>query len=206
MRVSFTELPENEVKSDILVATYIGITEHGYADFTVNHIANEIPNSKAIIYYYYDGKDEIIYDLLEHLQMEIDKRMESYISKDASDCSLAFLNGIFPSILDGDEKSIHRMIRAYILLRVQIPNSKWGDGFENPDKYIRERLANIIRSNIGNGSGMSSSESHRIAAFLQYAISGRIMHYSIGMDHHQDDILELKKYLSTRLHCKQRQE
>jgi len=54
-------------KRDIMEATHSAVKKHGYSDLTIQHIADEFGRSKALIYYHYDGRDDLLVDFLEYI-------------------------------------------------------------------------------------------------------------------------------------------
>lgn len=54
-------------KRDIMEATHSAVKRHGYSDLTIQHIADEFDRSKALIYYHYDGRDDLLVDFLEYI-------------------------------------------------------------------------------------------------------------------------------------------
>jgi len=54
-------------KRRIMEATYRALQKHGYGNLTIQHIADEFENSKTLLYYHYDGKDELLVDFLDYV-------------------------------------------------------------------------------------------------------------------------------------------
>jgi AcrR family transcriptional regulator len=48
-------------------ATYEALNRHGYADLTIQTIADEFSKSKSLLYYHYDSKDDLLVDFLDWL-------------------------------------------------------------------------------------------------------------------------------------------
>ncbi|PSP70021.1 TetR/AcrR family transcriptional regulator, partial [Halobacteriales archaeon QH_9_66_26] len=57
----------DDTQAAIMDATYRALCEHGYADLTIQTIADEFDKSKSLLYYHYDTKDEILIGLLDYL-------------------------------------------------------------------------------------------------------------------------------------------
>ncbi|QLH79707.1 TetR family transcriptional regulator [Halosimplex rubrum] len=51
----------------IMGATYRALCEHGYADLTMQDIADESDKSKASLHYHFDTKEELLLAFLDHL-------------------------------------------------------------------------------------------------------------------------------------------
>ncbi|WP_353635497.1 TetR/AcrR family transcriptional regulator (plasmid) [Halobacterium sp. NMX12-1] len=54
-------------KRDIMEATHSAVKKHGYSDLTIQHIADEFDRSKSLLYYHYDGRDDLLIDFLEYI-------------------------------------------------------------------------------------------------------------------------------------------
>ncbi|ELZ69331.1 TetR family transcriptional regulator [Haloferax prahovense DSM 18310] len=54
-------------KRRIMEATDRALRKHGYGNLTIQHIADEFENSKTLLYYHYDGKDELLVDFLDYV-------------------------------------------------------------------------------------------------------------------------------------------
>ncbi|CQR52774.1 MULTISPECIES: TetR/AcrR family transcriptional regulator [Haloferax] len=57
-------------KRRIMEATYRALQKRGYGNLTTQDIADEFENSKALLYYHYDGKDELLVDFLDYVLAE----------------------------------------------------------------------------------------------------------------------------------------
>jgi AcrR family transcriptional regulator len=55
---------------EILCATYRALCRHGYADLTMQDIADESDLSKAALHYHYDTKQDLLLAFLDHLYEE----------------------------------------------------------------------------------------------------------------------------------------
>ncbi|SEW34777.1 TetR/AcrR family transcriptional regulator [Halobacterium jilantaiense] len=54
-------------KRDIMEATHSAVKKHGYGDLTIQDIADEFDRSKSLLYYHYDGRDDLLVDFLEYI-------------------------------------------------------------------------------------------------------------------------------------------
>ncbi|OLZ39455.1 TetR family transcriptional regulator [Natrinema saccharevitans] len=51
-------------------ATYDAISDTGYSDLTIQDIADEFDRSKTLIYYHYDGREELLVDFLDYVMKQ----------------------------------------------------------------------------------------------------------------------------------------
>ncbi|VTT87832.1 Transcriptional regulator, TetR family [Halorubrum sp. DM2] len=57
----------SDTRQAILGAAFRALCEHGYANVTIQRIGDEFDKSPSLVYHHYDGKDELLIDLLEYL-------------------------------------------------------------------------------------------------------------------------------------------
>jgi len=57
----------NDTRTEIMRATYRALCEHGYANLTTQHIADELDKSRSLLHYHYDTKEELMLAFLEYI-------------------------------------------------------------------------------------------------------------------------------------------
>ncbi|ELZ53713.1 MULTISPECIES: TetR/AcrR family transcriptional regulator [Halorubrum] len=57
----------SDTRQAILGAAFRALCEHGYANVTIKRIGDEFDKSQSLVYHHYDGKDDLLLDLLEYL-------------------------------------------------------------------------------------------------------------------------------------------
>ncbi|ELZ12163.1 TetR family transcriptional regulator [Halovivax asiaticus JCM 14624] len=75
----------DEPERTILDATYRALCEHGYADLTMQRIADESTLSKAAIHYHYDSKEHLFEQFLEYLYDRYTDRLDGATGASARD-------------------------------------------------------------------------------------------------------------------------
>ena len=55
-------------REEIMEATYKALSRHGYADLTIEKIAEESEKGKSNIYYHFDDKKALILDFLDYMK------------------------------------------------------------------------------------------------------------------------------------------
>ncbi|MFC6729963.1 TetR/AcrR family transcriptional regulator, partial [Natronoarchaeum mannanilyticum] len=68
---------DDEPAAEILDAAYLALCEHGYADLTIQTIADESDRSKATVHYHYDSKAELLAALLDELYERYADRLDA---------------------------------------------------------------------------------------------------------------------------------
>ncbi|MFB6147843.1 MAG: TetR/AcrR family transcriptional regulator, partial [Candidatus Nanohaloarchaea archaeon] len=66
-----------ETSEEIMEAAFRALSEHGYAELSIQRIADESGRTKSAIYYHYDDKEELLEELLEHIRQQIEKGQPS---------------------------------------------------------------------------------------------------------------------------------
>ncbi|HMB51096.1 MAG TPA: TetR/AcrR family transcriptional regulator [Natronoarchaeum rubrum] len=122
---------DDDPAAEILDATYLALCKHGYADLTIQNIADESDRSKATIHYHYDSKEELFAALLDHLY-------ERYVARiDAADGDTARqrLDAVLDVLLADEAPLDHEFHTAVLAVTARAPH----------DDAIRERVAAFDR-------------------------------------------------------------
>lgn len=192
--------PNGDTRSEILVATYAAIAEHGYAALSMQHIADEFPKSKSLLYHHYDGKDDLLLDFLRFLQAQFETFTDVSGGGGADDRLRAFLDVFVPETTDEDATPADDVASIYVQLRAQaVQDPAYADVFREGDERIRDRLLDIIHAGIEEGTFDPTADPAAIADFLRYAISGAMIHRTTGDDATPTVRAELEAYLDARL-------
>jgi Transcriptional regulator len=135
-------------REEILAATYTALTEHGPRELTVKKIGEEFDKSPSLIYHHYDGKDDLLVDLLSYC---VD-HFEAAVSASELDGSPRDrLNGyvtamIAPERLEGNQSPSLPFLKAVIQLRTTaIHDEDYREQFERSDRVLVDFLQSTIR-------------------------------------------------------------
>ncbi|GAA0555418.1 TetR/AcrR family transcriptional regulator [Halorubrum ejinorense] len=154
----------SDTRQAILGAAFRALCEHGYANVTIKRIGDEFDKSPSLVYHHYDGKDELLIDLLEFLLAEFEasiageRRSEAGEAGSAVDPSDAFnrsareqLDAYLtattdPSALDDEYAPGARFFTVMTELRSQAANNEaYRDHFDRSDRVFSEYLEGIVR-------------------------------------------------------------
>ena len=136
-----------EIKDRILNKTYELFTKFGFHKVTMQEIADSMGMSKKTLYKFFEGKEQIIREIIENKKCDIDNYLEKLWANEN---------------LDFVEK-ISSMMN---FIRTQLPNMRgplfedlkknlpeiWTEINESRKKYIREKYSRLIREGIKKGS------------------------------------------------------
>ncbi|MFW5924426.1 MAG: TetR/AcrR family transcriptional regulator [archaeon] len=172
--------PDGDTRLEILAATYAAIDKHGYAALSMQHIADEFPKSKSLLYHHYDGKDDLLLDFLQFLQSRFETVTGVSDELDPSEQLAAFLD-IFVPRETTDLSPADDVARIYVQLRAQaVHDQEYAAIFREGDERIYERLCEIVRAGIEAGAFDPSADPESVAHFLRYVISGTMVHRTTG--------------------------
>jgi len=157
----------------IMEATLTALTTHGYADLTIQAIADEFDKSKSLILYHYNSKDALMAAFMEWL-------LEDFLAKveDAgSDDPATRLRRMAELVVVGDGDENERAFQTALLeLRAQAPyNEALREQLVENDRRIREQIAADVRDGIDRGQ-FRDVDPEQFAAAFRSAIEGAQSH------------------------------
>jgi AcrR family transcriptional regulator len=135
---------EQGTRAEIMDATYTALGKHGYADLTIQTIADEFSKSKSLLYYHYDAKDDLLVDFLDWLVEEFAAEVGADPAGDPEDRVRDLFEMLVPED-DGTEG-----IRLSLLeLRMRAPrDERFAERFDALDDRVQAEFAAAIREGI----------------------------------------------------------
>ena len=200
-----------DTRQAILGAAYRALCEHGYADITINRIGEEFDKSPSLLYHHYEGKDDLLLDLLEFLldgfeesistgafELSPRERIDAYISATTD-----------PDGLDDDFAPDGRFLTAMVELRAQAASDDdYRDHFDRSDRVfhafleqsVREAAAELAPSDHGSPT-TDPIEPAEAAATLQTLSVGGMFRWATTTDREWVDRSRTgaQRYLETAL-------
>ncbi len=163
------EVPK-KTRKDIMRATFEALCKHGYADITMEKIADESGKAKSTLHYHYDTKDNLMVDFIKFLL----EGFEEKIVPDNDD-PLEKLNGLIDRMLFGlEEGDTHERFHTALLeLRSQAPyNDKYKKQITKNDESIQNIFKKIIEKGIEKGKFKEKVDPERTSTIILSAIDG----------------------------------
>ncbi|MFC6962851.1 TetR/AcrR family transcriptional regulator [Halocatena marina] len=156
-----------ETADEIIAATYRALCEHGYADLTMQCIADESSMTTAAIHYHFDTKKELLNAFLQHI---IDQ-FEQQLPHDASDPRerlASFLTTIFtPASTREDDFPI-----ALMELKAQAPYQEiYRERLHDMDEKMQAIVTSAVRDGIDAGY-FDDADPEMVARFVVTSING----------------------------------
>ncbi|MBP1921453.1 AcrR family transcriptional regulator [Halorubrum alkaliphilum] len=134
---------------EIMDGVYHALRAHGYADLTMQDIADECSKSKSLLHYHYDTKEDLLVAFLEHIITDSAERIEAHADDPATDRLVAFI-GWF--VFDADAVDREAFHIALLELRTQGPfNDRIREQLDRSDRVLRGTVAGILESGIEEG-------------------------------------------------------
>ena len=154
---------------EIMDATYRALCRHGYANLTMQDIADELGKSKSLLHYHYDTKRDLLGAFLEHI---VD-RFAAEVRESEADDPEGRLNELLDRFVFGAEDTeTHDFHLALLELRSQVPHDEaYREQFVRSDEAIRGAVAGIIRDGIDEGV-FREVDPDETAALLFAALDG----------------------------------
>ncbi|WEL16841.1 MULTISPECIES: TetR family transcriptional regulator C-terminal domain-containing protein [unclassified Halorhabdus] len=152
----------SETDEAIMRATYRALREHGYADLTIERIADEYGKSTAAIHYHYDTKDDLLAAFLDYV---IDQFVET-IHEVETTAPEQRLELLLDKLLV-DPKDHRNFLIALLEMRSQAPyNDAFEDRFRQNDEYVRYLLETVIDHGIKAGVFVEADSEHVARAIM----------------------------------------
>jgi AcrR family transcriptional regulator len=126
---------EEDTRDAIMRATYRALCEHGYADLSMQDIADEFDKSRSLLHYHYDTREELLLAFVDNLVGWIGDRIEE---RDATDPRARLLAYVDQFMLEPGDAEHRNFLVALFELRMQAVHNE----------RFREKLAAHYRSNV----------------------------------------------------------
>lgn len=126
---------ESDTRQAIMRATYRALCEHGYADLSMQDIADELDKSRSLLHYHYDTREDLLLAFVDNLVGWIDARLDE---TDTTDPRARLLEYVDHFVIDPDDDEQRDFVVALFELRMQAVHN---DAF-------REKLARHYRTNV----------------------------------------------------------
>ncbi|WP_323174313.1 TetR/AcrR family transcriptional regulator [Natrialba sp. PRR66] len=161
---------DDDTANEILDGTYRALCKHGYAELTLQDIADETDKSKASIHYYYDTKEDLFTAFLEFLYGRYTDKVTGVTGASPQARLLSLLDVL---LADGEDGPDTEFRTAMLEIRAQGP---YNDGIREQltkfDEFLYEELHSIIEAGIEREEFNEHVDPDLAAEFLTTMISG----------------------------------
>jgi len=127
-------------RNEMMNATYKALSKHGYADLTIEKIAEESEKGKSSIYYHFDDKEALILDFLDFMRDNLEKMLS-----DIDAASYQKVEEILELLLAKDDEmwEFHKAL-IDIQGRAQF-NEKLGEKFCETDEMLEDEIKQALK-------------------------------------------------------------
>jgi AcrR family transcriptional regulator len=161
--------PESVATDEILDGVYGALCTHGYADLTMQDIADECEKSTSLLHYHYDTKAELMIAFLDHIITNYEERLAEETAEPPERRLVTFLARFVFEPGDDERQSFHL---ALLEMRSQGPfDERIRKKLESSDAVLRGTAADILRDGIEAGV-FEDVDPDRTAAMLVAALDG----------------------------------
>lgn len=139
----------DDTRQALMRATFRALCDHGYADLSIQRIADEFEKSKSLIYYHYDDKDALLLDFLDYMHERFTEGMAEMERAEPGEQLLEFYDLVVPAEMDDEQASF---IVALFELRTKAPQAPpYRERFTDMDELMKEHLARYLETGIDAG-------------------------------------------------------
>jgi AcrR family transcriptional regulator len=126
-------------REEIMRATYRALCEHGYANLSMQDIADELDKSRSLLHYHYDTREDLLVAFIDNLVGWIGDRLEE---TDTEHPGARLLEYVDRFVIEPGEERHHNFVLALFELRLQAVHNE----------RFREKLAEHYRGNVEAGA------------------------------------------------------
>ncbi|QWC20038.1 TetR family transcriptional regulator [Halorubrum sp. 2020YC2] len=197
----------SDTRQAILGAAFRALCEHGYANVTIQRIGDEFDKSPSLVYHHYDGKDDLLIDLLEYLLDEFEASIadgapaeasaaddvpemapEEAFDRSAREQLDGYLTAaVDPASLDDEYAPDARFVTVMTELRSQAGSDEaYREHFDRSDRVfgqylerlVREAAAETPRGDAERADGDRTVPASEVASTLQTFATGAMFRWA----------------------------
>ena len=189
-----------ETRTEIMRATYAALIQHGYADLTIQRIADEFDKSKSLLYHHYEGKEALLLDFMGFLTDRLEQEIEATSDATPRRRLEEFFDRLIPTTAAEERCEFDRV---YVELRAAAAHDEaFREKFTETDHALRDRLADILRDGMASGE-FREGDPVRTAEFLLATTLGTIVGRATSNDRWRENVrAELDAHVDARLEAK----
>ncbi|WP_144922631.1 TetR/AcrR family transcriptional regulator [Halorubrum salsamenti] len=140
---------EPSAADEIMDGVYRALRAHGYADVTMQDIADECSKSKSLLHYHYDTKEDLLVAFLDHVISDSERRIAAHADDPPAERLAGFIGWFVFEPGAVDREAFHI---ALLELRTQGPfNEPIREQLARSDRLLRSTVVDILDSGIEEG-------------------------------------------------------
>ncbi|OYR63997.1 TetR/AcrR family transcriptional regulator [Halorubrum ezzemoulense] len=154
---------------EIMDGVYSALRAHGYADLTMQDIADECSKSKSLLHYHYDTKEDLLVAFLDYVVTDSEERIAARADDPPVERLVQFVGWFVFAPDEADREAFHI---ALLELRTQGPfNERIREQLARSDRLLRGTVADILGDGIDAGV-FRDIDAEETAALLVATLDG----------------------------------
>lgn len=163
----------------IMDGTHSALRAHGYAELTMQDIADEAGVSKAALHYHFDGKHDLLLSFLDRLLERFEARIEDVSGGNPEERLLSLAETVMLPPADGDP---HEFRTALLEIEAQAPyDEAYRTRLERFDEAFADRVRAILAAGVADGTFDESVDPDESSSFVvTYVRGARTRNVAVG--------------------------
>jgi AcrR family transcriptional regulator len=163
------EATSGDTHDAIMGATYHALCKHGYANLTMQDIADEFDKSRSLLHYHYDTKEELMLAFVDNMVGWIGDRLAE---SDTEDPLARLSEAVDGFVVEPGEEERETFALALVELRVQaVHNEKFRERLAAHYEQNVETIAGIVADGIEEGV-FREVDPHRVGEGIYTSFQG----------------------------------
>ncbi|SFG71300.1 transcriptional regulator, TetR family [Halopelagius inordinatus] len=167
-----------DAADEIMTATHSALRTCGYAELTMQDIADESDLSKSALHYHFDGKHDLLVSFLEHLL----DRFEARITDPEGETPVERLRWLVETILAPGERRSDGFQTALLEIQAQAPHDEaYRERLEQFDEAFVSQVRSIVAAGVEDGTFRADVDPDQTASLVATYLKGvRTRHVAAG--------------------------
>lgn len=162
-----------EPVDDIVDATYCALCKHGYAEMTMQNIADECDKSKAALHYHFDSKQALLETFLDALLDNFEDNIADLDGDDPVERLFHLVEYVLTPPADDDGTPDAEFKTAILELKAQAPyESVYRKRLTAFDEYLCARIETLVADGIDEGLIVAERDPEDVATFIKTYLTG----------------------------------
>ncbi|RQG97810.1 TetR/AcrR family transcriptional regulator [Natrarchaeobius chitinivorans] len=180
----------DDTQEAIMRATYRALCEHGYANLTMQSIADELDKTKGVIHYHYDTKDALLVAFLEYLLEAFERNIAVDEDAPPDERLLTLIDTLLFGPPERGEFDHWELMTALLEIRTQAP---FDEEFRRQLSQNYETVEAMFVATVEDGieQGLFRDVDPELAAHLLFISLNGARVYQVTLQ--RDDIAEATK-------------
>ena len=151
-------------------ATYRALCARGYAELTMQDIADETDRSKAALHYHFEGKQDLLLRFLEYLRDEFAGRIVDPAGETPAERLVALLRTVLGTDGDGPNQQFNT---AYMEIKAQAPyREDYRAVLREMDENLHAAVRDLVADGVAAGQFRPDTDPDEVAALVVTAVHG----------------------------------